>query len=247
MAEESPFIEKKAKPAKIDAEGLLKELEGLGISDTKGIQDLSHASQQTGRAWNEVGELRNQVAQLQQSQNERQAAPTGDFEGEPIDIRNVVKSAVKEFYVDEVVKPQQQANQQHWNQINQIQADPDYQNETIQKMWTEYTNTPNFQMKIQSGQTMTSEYDKLVRTYYREIAKRSHDTIEGLTKQTGKTPFVESSDSRSVPQQVPIDERKEAGIKIDKHRREGMVSSDDALHKLVDTFLPKTDPIWKQE
>ncbi|GAG97619.1 unnamed protein product, partial [marine sediment metagenome] len=63
MAEESPFIEEKkeveAKP-EIDTEGLLKELEGLGISDTKGIQDLSHASQQTGRAWNEVGELRNQ-------------------------------------------------------------------------------------------------------------------------------------------------------------------------------------------
>ncbi|GAG86483.1 unnamed protein product, partial [marine sediment metagenome] len=133
------------------------------------------------------------------------------------------------------------------NQINEIQADEDYQNPVVQEMWTKYTSTPNFQMKMQSGVPMTSEYNKLVRTYYRQIATRSHDTIKGLTEQKEKTPFVESGDTRETPSQVPIDERKESAHKIDKQRREGTVSSDDALHKLVDTFLPKTDPIWRKE
>ena len=94
---------------------------------------------------------------------------------------------------------------------------------------------------------MTSEYNKLVRTYYREIAARSHDTIKDLTKHKGKTPYVESGDSRETPAQVPIDERKEAAHKIDKKRREGTVGSQDALRDLVNTFLPKNDPIWRQE
>jgi hypothetical protein len=251
MAEESPFIEKeeKAPEKEIDTDGLLKELEGLGISDTKGIQNLQHASQQTGKAWQEVGDLRAEVAQLKQSMSERQApAQNMDFEGEPIDIRNVVKGAVRDFYVEDVLKPQQQANQQYWNQINEIQGDVDYQNPVIQEMWTKYTNTPNFQQKLQSGQSsMTSEYNKLVRTYYREIATRSHDTIKGLTDKKGKTPYVESGDSRETPAQVPVDERKEAAHKIDKKRREGTVGSADALRDLVNTFLPQNDPIWRQE
>lgn len=251
--EESPFIEEAGeKPevkSEIDTQALVKELEALNITDTKGVQDMAHASQQTGRAWNEVGELRNQVNQLQQQLTQRAPAPVPDFDGEPVDIQKVVKNAVRDFYIEEVVTPQKQATQQYYQQVTDIENDIDYQNPTVVKMWKEYVQTPNFQQKMQMGQTtMKSEYDKLVRTYFREIATRSEAAIKGLTElNTGKTPYVESGETRSNPTAVPSDDRKEAATKIDKQRREGTLSSDDALHKLVETFLPKDDPIWRKE
>ena len=255
MAEkESPTIEETTPeaPTEINTDGLLKELESLNITDPKQIQDIAHASQQTGRAWNEVGELRQQVTTLQQQLQASQNAPREidtEFSSEPIDIRDMVKGAVREFYVDEIAKPQQQAAQNYWNEKRQVQTDQDYQNNPqIKKMWDAHEQNPDFLFRLQTGQTsMTKEFDRLRVTYFRELAKRSHETINSLTKTEGKTPYVEPGETRSTPSPVPIDERNEQAQKIDKQRRDGTMSSEDALLNLVDTFLPKNDPIWRRE
>ncbi len=261
MAEEKPTIEgaeSEGTPSddmKVDTEGLLKELETLNISDPKQISDMAHASQQTGRAWNEVGQLRQQVAQLQEqmrhTQNQyREPSVDTEFSNEPIDVKDALKGAVREFYNEEVIRPQRQAAEMYWQQKSQIQSDTDYQNNpAIREMWDKHEQNPDFQMRMQMGQTsLVGEFDKLRITYFREIAKRSHETIKGLTESPKvQTPFVEQGDTRSTPAQAPIDERKETANKIDKQRRDGTLNSDDALKALISTYLPKTDPIFRRE
>ena len=243
---EKPTMEETPKEPEIQTEGLLEELKALNITEPGQIQDIVHASQQTGKAWNEVGELRSQVAQLQEQLATQPVAQEYE-EGQPVDIMGLVKKGIREVIQTDIVGPQKQATEAYYRQMDEITRDPDYSNATIQKIWNEYQGSPAFQRKMQQGGSLLGEWNTTVRTYYREVAGRSEKAIRGLTEQKGKTPYVEQGETRAMPEMPPADERKEAANKIDKQRRDGTMSSADALRSMIDNYLPKTDPIWRQE
>ena len=98
MEKESPSIEepKAQEPVDDDTEALMAELKKLEIENPKQIQDMSHAAHQTGKAWNEVGQLRQQVSELSQMLNQQQQSQQVDTDyGDSVDLAKIVKEQTK--------------------------------------------------------------------------------------------------------------------------------------------------------
>ena len=74
-------------------------------------------------------------------------------------------------------KSQEQQQLQEYNnkQMMEITSDIDYG--TVKDVFNEHVTNPQVTFALQSGQTTyDKEYNKVVRTYYRTVAKKSRDT-----------------------------------------------------------------------
>ena len=90
---ESPTVEETQETEVVDdAKMLMEELKRLDIQTPKDIQNMAYASQETGKAWNEVGALRKEVERLKAEA----AKPTESYyEGESVDLGKVVEDKVQ--------------------------------------------------------------------------------------------------------------------------------------------------------
>jgi hypothetical protein len=224
-----------------DLSGLLNTLQKIGVDTPEKIQGVYQASQQTGRAWNEVGALRKEVDRLSRALQEKQQAPQTnpyDFTGtESVDLSKVIRDGVRDFYMEEVVRPQKEAQSKFWADQEYIQSDPDY--ELVKDGFNQLIGNPQTQARLSRGETsVRDEYNRVVRGFYRGVAKQSREALEHyVTKRTPSTPHVESGESHTVPLPNQDDERKETMNKIVKKRQSGEMASDAALEAILAAML----------
>ena len=243
----SPQEEPREAMGQEDVQALLKELETIGVDSPEKLQNMATASSQTGRLARELGELRQQNAEMAnmlqqlQTQNHQPAQPQYNEYGEAQgpDLQKIVEGSIRNFYMNEILKPQQEAQKKVFGELSEIQNDPDYG--LVQKTWNEHWNSPQTQQRVYSGQSSPRfEYDRLVRTYYREALKRSHGALKGLVDQGAKpsTPHVEQGEQQHVHTPTSDDEMKEQIDRLQKNWK----GEDDDVEKLVATMFPQGDP-----
>ena len=257
MADEQPNVEEPkaveptAEPTaspEAQALELLKTLDNLGVSDPAKLEGMATASAQAGNLANKMGEKNTEIAELKamiQNLGNQSAPQNSTYEpdyGESIDIGKVVRTEVKGV-VAEMQKAQADAEGNYYHELAEIQSDPDFA--MVSDAWAQHTGNPNVVAAIRGGRTtMSKEYDKLVRTYQRELLKQSTATLRGLTeKGVTAPPHVESGDTHAIP--LPsVDEEQKVKLKniTDPGKWTG---SDSDIKNLVKTILPDDDPIFK--
>jgi hypothetical protein len=246
MADESPTIEQPTTPApvEIDTKALLDELGKIGVKKPEELVNIHNASQQVGKAWNEVGTLRQQNEQLLQAVRELQTKVSQPTSREPdygtnsegVDLGKLIDTTIKKNIRD--MQQQQFEAQRHvQREYAKITNDPDFQ--LVEEVWKRHASTFDTQDRLQSGQsTLSEEYNNVVKTYYREIAKRSRSAIEGLSKSGQKQPHMESGETQSKPIPAVDVEHNKKVRQITEDRSKGNLDSNKALENLVKEFFP---------
>jgi hypothetical protein len=156
-------------------------------------------------------------------------------------LKGLIRSELRGFYTDEVIKPQQEAQGRILGELSQIQQDPDYG--LVAADWDKHINSPQVQQKIYSGQsTPMYEYNTFVRSYLRGFLTRTTETLRGLTDRGAQPiPHVESGDIAHVHTQTPDEiSREEINKMIDPKKWQG---TDTDIENLVGKFFPKGDPL----
>jgi len=208
------------------------------------------ASQQTGRAWNEVGQLRKAVEDLQGMNRELQSqlqhslpAQQGGYYGSAEGDQPMTKREFIELLGQERNK-QINAYKTQMGEMQQIYGDPDFG--AVGGLFQRHLQDPNTQMRLHAGQTtLTNEYNRLVRTFYRETAARAGKVVEQYIGAKGTTPPHVEANQPSTPSIPDSKVSKDKIKKITEGRRKGEVTSEQALEDLVRTVLPPDDPIFK--
>lgn len=243
VIEESQEESKVEESAEINVDAVMQELEAIGKTKPEEIRGMYQASQSTGRYANEIGELRQEIQRLRSERTAPQQPPYPEpeyGEGPPIDLKKVVKESVGEFWQD-IQRQNNEMYQRQMQEMNAIYADEDYP--LVKQVWEEHTKTPNFNMRINSGQTSPQrEYDKVVRSYYRAVAKRSKEALEVVSKKGGsvKPPHIEAGSP-------PSPDREEGDSPRDALRKIASKSAgqDADIDKMVETLLPEGDVIYR--
>lgn len=236
-----------AAPA-IDVEGLVAELERAGVTNTQELQNKFKASSESGRLAQLLGEERKRseslTAQMQELSQRQASQPREDIfgepQGQPIDIEEVVGKAYRKERAREMAQMQQmqQATFEAWNRINM-----DEDMALVQPIWEQKLKDPTFTFKLQSGQIdPLTEYNKTVRQYYKEMMKKSVDTIKQLRggQPPGAPPFMESGERTSANL---VSEGKRSSEAQEKLRRaqeqvnkKGLLSEEEELD-VIDALL----------
>jgi hypothetical protein len=254
MPENPTMEEPKEKPeapqADIDQEAtaLITELKKLGVEKPEQVQGMFNASQQTGKAWNEVGELRKQVAALQQTLQEVNRPKALNREptyedmqgGQAIDLGALIDQKIAPLtkYVERIQQYERFTTEVQ-NQLNEVQADSDYP--AVASIWEQHLSSPATKQRITQGETsIQREYDRTVKAYYKAFAQRAGNVIEKVQGSRKATPHIEGADTRSVQLPGAVEEKKKTLTEIEKKRSAGAISSDQALDQLVQQiFTPE--------
>ena len=234
-----------SKPA-VNVDELLVELERAGVTNVPELQNKFKASSEVGRVAQLLGderkrsrELEEQIAQLSNRPARATEDPFAASSSGPIDIEAAIERSVEKVFTTREVKAQkiQQANIAAWNQIQQ---DEDYP--LVQNVWENKLKDPNFVFKIQSGMVdPINAYTETVRKFYKEMMKKSVETIRHLKGGTppATPPHVESGERTSanlVSETPSTDSQK----KLDKYKKvvkEKGVLSDAEQLDLLDTIF----------
>lgn len=189
---EEPKVEAKVEP-KVD--DLIAELERAGITNTEDLSGKLRAGSEAGRLAQLLGDERKRVEDLQKKlELGSKPPPQQDFmdypEGQPIDIESAIAKGVNKV-LDERDTKARKAQEQSIAAWNRIQADEDYH--LIKDVWEEKLRDPGFVFKIQSGQIdPIGEYQTTLRTFYKTLLKKSHETITTMKGGDLKPPHVET-------------------------------------------------------
>jgi hypothetical protein len=240
---EQPTIEKPAKPNEVleDAEALLAELKKLDIQTPTDVQNMAQASELTGKAWNEVGELRKQVSELTAQLPQKQAPQEPEYyDGESVDIGALVESKVQGV-LNNYLESQQKAQQMAVRAMSEVRNDPEYG--MVGKVFEEYISTPEATTRLQSGETtLKTEWLNTKAAYFKKLAQRSSKTLEGLMDKGVKAPpHIEASGSDTAPMTNTDDEQREKFNKIKKAQKDGDLDSDKALEQIIKTSMPDVE------
>lgn len=234
----------------VDVKALLDELNRVGINRPEDVQGMFTASQQSGRMAQKLGEERERAALLEQRVGQLESMLNSnrysqDYD-QTADLAGVVRKAVKDFYQEEIIRPQQQSYQANIRMQHAIQSDPDYQ--MAEPVWEKHISNPRTQMAISSGESdLLSEYNKVVRTIYRQMATKSKSVIENLYKTGAKPqdksiPHMESGHTASAPMPPDNAELNEKIKRLtDPKQWQGNQKS---IESLVKTMI--NDDFWKQ-
>lgn len=237
MENENPTVEEPKVEEKVDdAQALMEELKKLDIQTPKDVQNMAFASQETGKAWNEVGSLRKEVDRLTQA---LQTQPKEDnyYDNESVDLGKVVEEKVQGV-LNNYLENQQRAQQMAMKAMHEVKGDPEYQ--IVGQAFEKYINSPEAIYKLQTGQTdYKTEYLNTKASYYRNLAERSSKTLNGLMDKSQKTPVhMEQGESQNTPMMESEDERVQRLKNINKARGEGSLNSDEALEKIIKETMP---------
>lgn len=242
-----PKGEPKGEP-KDEASALLAELKNLGIDNPDKLHGVVNASQQAGKAWNEVGELRrikqDLEAKLDRVLSVQQKNQDPYTDSDSIDLGALIENKLETFW-DKKTRQQQEAEARYYQEMNRIQNNPRFQ--SVEGMFQKHIQTPAVQAKLRNGETtLTDEFYNVKDAFYDELLKRSYNTLsQSKSPQSAKAPHVESGETHTPNIPATDDERQEKLKRTVKSRADGTKSSNDALQDIVNSFLPQDDPIWR--
>lgn len=226
----------------VDVGAVMKELEAIGTTTPESVRNMHHASTQAGRYANEIGELRQEVERLRMQGNTPQPPQTTPYDdyntGESVDLGNLIEKKMIDVW-GKIQHENNAAYQRQMQEIGAIQSDEDFH--LVKDIWEEYTKSPNVGMRVNSGQSSwAKEYDKVVRGYFRGVAKRSKEALEIATKQGGRvTPPHFESGTPPAPPQEAAEDTKDTIRKIASKTS----GSDDDIDAMIGALLPEGDAI----
>jgi hypothetical protein len=243
MAEENPVMEEPVEEpttpevsAEDSAKSILEELSGLGIDSVEKVQNMATASSESGNLAQMLGEVRQQNQDLQRQITEiGQPRPQENmgYEDQSQDIAGIMRKEIRNFYSNEIVKPQVEQTNRVYGELSSIQSDEDYA--MVQPVWDQHWNSPQTQHRIMTGQASPrGEYDKVVKTYYRSALKKTHGALRGVMETKAKPPHVEVGDQTHVDMPTQLDVQTEQVKGIIKNNKGG----DGDIEALVKAFLP---------
>jgi len=219
-----------------DIDGLIAELEKAGVSRPEELKNKFVAAKEAGNLANQLGQTRAELAEIKALVAAQPKPQSRDYDYESdntgLDLKDMMKQVIVE---DRQEQSKQQAEvQQHvLGMWNEIQSDDDYS--LVQPIWEEKLKDPNFLFQVQQGMANpVKEYNKVVRGYYKGIAKRSVDTIKTLQGKSGiQTPMhVEGGDR--VQQLPPELSKGEERLKeLQKKANKGTLSGDEEMEALT--------------
>jgi len=226
-----------------DAKAILAELEKYGINNTEKLQNMAHASSQVGGMANKLGEANQRISQLEQLLREMQNKPQETYNeyGEPKSLtRDDIRQEMKRFYMEDIIKPQQEIQSRIFGELSEIQNDPDFT--LVSEMWEKHWGSPSVQQRVFNGQSSPKhEYERLMRTFLKESLSRTHGALKGLMDRGAKAPppHMESGEQQHVETHTSDEEFREKKKKL----KENWKGEDDDIMKMVKAFLPDGDPL----
>lgn len=247
-------------PATMDVDGMIAELEKVGIENPQDLSGKLEAGAQSGRLAQLLGDerQRSQGLEAQVAELQRQPAPQpqqDEFDtpaGQPIDLEAAIERGSTAAVRKELDRRDQatvQAHQQNLARWNHIQNDKRYP--LVKKVWEAKLKDPNLVLQIQNGMVdVLQVYQETVLDYFEGVSKRSLDTIKQLHGSGGIKPphledgsrvptnIVSTTDDGTVPESVK--KMKELQKKVDG----GYLPSDEEQMELMDSliFAPAAAP-----
>ena len=231
-----------------EAKLLMKELENLGVNSPQELHNMANASSQAGKAWNQVGDLRKQNEMLQSkldqilSAQQRPQDPYSD--GDSVDLGSLIENKLEAFWSNKT-REQQAAEERYYSEMGKIQSNPKF--DSVKEMFNRHIQSPATNAKLRRGETtLTDEFNAVKDAYYDEILKRAYNTLGGVNSpQATKPPHVESGETHTPNIPEGDNERAEKLKRTVKARADGTMSSNDALQKIVNEYLPLDDPLLR--
>ena len=244
MEKESPVVEEPKKEETVDdAQALMEELKRLDIQTPQDVQNMAFASQEAGKAWNEVGNLRKEVDRLTRMLSQQPKNENYYESGETVDLGKVVEDKVQGV-LNRYLQQQQQSQMMAMKVMSEVKSDPEYG--VVGDVFEKYINSPDAVMRLQTGQTdYKTEWLNTKSAYYRNLAKRSANQIEKYMNTNKNTPpHMERGESQTAPSTNRNDEKVEKFKNIKKAQKEGDLNSDQALEQIIKSVMPdlENDP-----
>jgi len=178
-AEAEAKVEAKVEDPTTDIDALITELEKAGVTNTEQLQGKLTASREAGNLSNQLGNARQEIAELKMLiSNPRQTGNEFSENEQSPDLESII-GKVLDKHDQKKAKVQAEIQKTVNDMWSEIQNDEDYH--LVKDIWEEKLKDSNFIFQIQQGQANpVKSYNNVVRTYYKGIAKRSVDTIKTL-------------------------------------------------------------------
>lgn len=241
-----------------ERKALMAELDKLEITSPERLQGMAQASYQAGNTANLLGEanaenarLQAQITQLQQPQTQQTHQPEQYVEGQTVDINAAMTQAIEKVLPAQLdaaaARMNRQAviaNQAQFEEYAKIQGDPDYK--VIGPAFEQHVQNPAVQMQLRTGQTtMDKVYSNVQLTWYRKIAERSKNALQGMgtvTQAGTGAPHMEAGHTQVTPQPQQATEYEDKIKKI----TDNWTGTDKDVEAVLDAMLPDTDPFFPQ-
>ena len=252
MADEEiqePVQEPVAEPKNEELENLLSSLEKLGVDSPQKLQNMHTAASQSGNLANMLGEIRreNEILRQQLSQKPTYQDPYAEPAAINMqEIESVVERAIGRT-IGNLTQKQMEAQANVLAEIQSIQSDDDFS--VIGEQWDRVYKDPVTQAKILSGQTTPrSEYDKLVKNFYRKAIVTMRDALKqgkvsGVSTPGNSTiPHMEGQGSQPV-NRLPNDKYNPREKLLEVHKKS--TGTDEDIFSMFDAMIPDGDGFLK--
>ena len=241
---------KKEEKPSVDIDGLVQELERAGITNADELSGKLRASQETGRLAQLLGDERKRTAEYEARLRELQErpAPKQDFmdyeQGQTVDIEAALERSVEKV-LSKREQAQRKIQEENLKKWNYIQSDEDYG--IIKDVWENKLKDPNFVFKIQNGVAdPISEYNNTKIGYYKNLLKKSHETLTTMQGSKKPPPHLESGE-RSSANMVSEDDTNNAAEKRIRELRaktdKGHILTPEEEVELIDALLGHKQPL----
>ena len=243
---EEPKPEVKAEESKTNVDDLIAELERVGIENSQQLQGKLDAGAQAGRLAQLLGDEKKLAAEYKAELEKLKVQPSREEwdmpESRPIDIEAVVgKSISQEFSRRDTAA--RQAQEASVTAYNTITNDPNFH--LVEDIWNEKVKDASYIYQAQTGQVdPVRDFQGTVVDYYKNVTKRSLETIKELRGGPQPAPHIETGETHSPANIVSTDatvpdsvkKMKELQKKVDK----GYLPTDDELVDMIDSvaFAP---------
>ena len=211
--EENPEETKVEETPTIDVDGLIAELERAGVSNPEALEKKLVAAREAGNLANQLGQTRAELNEIKALLNQQSKPQQRDYDYESdnsgLDLEEIIGRTLDKR---DKIKAQKAAEAQKavYNMWNEINSDDDY--ELVKPIWEEKLKDQNFIFQVQQGMANPiKEYNKVVRGYYKGIAKRSVDTIKTLQGKGGDIQAPMHVEGGDRVHQIPREETKSEG------------------------------------
>jgi hypothetical protein len=144
------------------------------------------------------------------------------------------------WYEERVLRPQQQASEAYWRDVETVQNSDYYA--LVQDEYDAHMSSPAVQRALGQGRTShTNEFHKIVGNKFKDIAQNLKSAANAIKEQApkGKPPHMETG--QVPPEMLP--EREEAKRQQLQEIREKHRGTDDDLDATIKAFFPNGDPI----
>lgn len=230
---------------------LLAELEKLGVKKPEQLTGMAVASEQSGKLANMLGEIRRENQELKRMLQEQQSrrVETQDPYGNPapVDIGKVVEDAVGKFYQKNILEPQQRAQSEFQQHLQEVQEDDHYH--ILGTQFEQYVANPKVTYSLQTGQTsLAKEYRRFKDRYFTNLLGKVTENYKSLLETGAKPsgvktpPHMESGESTNY---VPPEANPDVKDKLKEVRAKSRGTEGD-IDALLKVLLPDGDPILRR-